>query len=49
MFNFGGTPQALSQPTTSANMFSGQPANAAQGIFAGSLAPPAGSSTGTSK
>lgn len=49
MFNFGGASQAPSQPTTSANMFSGQPANAAQGIFAGSLAPPAGSSTGTSK
>jgi hypothetical protein len=49
MFNFGGATQAPSQPTTSANMFSGQPANAAQGIFAGSLAPPAGSSTGTSK
>lgn len=49
MFNFGGASQAPSQPTSSANMFSGQPANAAQGIFAGSLAPPAGSSTGTSK
>lgn len=49
IFNFGGATQAQSQPTTSANMFSGQPANAAQGIFAGSLAPPAGSSTGTSK
>ncbi|KAK7698225.1 hypothetical protein SLS64_012795 [Diaporthe eres] len=47
MFNFGGASQAPSQPTSSANMFSGQPANAAQGIFAGSLAPPAGSSTGT--
>lgn len=49
IFNFGGAQQAPSQPTSSANMFSGQPANAAQGIFAGSLAPPAGSSTGTSK
>lgn len=49
MFNFGGASQAPSMPTSSANMFSGQPANAAQGIFAGSLAPPAGSSTGTSK
>lgn len=49
IFNFGGASQAPSQPTSSANMFSGQPANAAQGIFAGSLAPPAGSSTGTSK
>lgn len=49
IFNFGGPSQAQSQPTSSANMFSGQPANAAQGIFAGSLAPPAGSSTGTSK
>lgn len=49
LFNFGGASQAPSQPTSSANMFSGQPANAAQGIFAGSLAPPAGSSTGTSK
>ncbi|KAI3395487.1 hypothetical protein diail_1273 [Diaporthe ilicicola] len=47
IFNFGGPSQAQSQPTSSANMFSGQPANAAQGIFAGSLAPPAGSSTGT--
>lgn len=48
MFSFGASSsQAQSQPTTS--MFSAPPANAAQGIFASNLAPPAGSSTGTSK
>lgn len=44
-FSFG--TQAQSQPTSS--MFSAPPANAAQGIFASNLAPPPGSSTGTSK
>lgn len=49
MFNFGGASQPSSQPAAS-GVFSGQPANAAQGIFASQLAvPPAGSSTGTSK
>lgn len=43
LFSFGS--QAQSQPTS--NMFSAPPANAAQGIFASNLAPPAGSSTGT--
>lgn len=49
MFSFGGASQPSSQPAAS-GLFSGQPANAAQGIFASQLAaPPAGSSTGTSK
>lgn len=49
MFSFGGASQPAPQPAGS-GLFSGQPANAAQGIFASQLAvPPAGSSTGTSK
>lgn len=49
MFSFGGASQASAQPAPS-GLFSGQPGNAAQGIFASQLAaPPAGSSTGTSK
>lgn len=49
MFNFGSASQQPSQSAPS-GLFSGQPANAAQGIFASQLAaPPAGSSTGTSK
>lgn len=48
MFSFGGTSQQ-SQPAAP-SLFSSQPANAAQGIFASQLAvPPPGSSTGTSK
>lgn len=47
MFSFGGSQQPA-QPA--APIFGGQPANAAQGIFASQLAvPPPGSSTGTSK
>ncbi|KAK7744467.1 hypothetical protein SLS53_003351 [Cytospora paraplurivora] len=45
IFGFGATPSQ--QPASSNNMFSSQPANAAQGIFASSLAPPQGMSTGT--
>lgn len=49
LFNFGGASQQPSQPAPS-GLFSGPPVNAAQGIFASQLAaPPAGSSTGTSK
>lgn len=49
MFSFGGGSQQPSQAAPS-GLFSGQPANAAQGIFASQLAvPPAGSSTGSSK
>lgn len=49
MFSFGGASQQSSQPAAP-GPFSGQPANAAQGIFASQLAmPPAGSSTGSSK
>lgn len=48
MFNFGGSQQAA-QPAAP-SIFGGQPANAAQGIFASQLAvPPPGPSTGTSK
>lgn len=47
MFSFGGSQQPAQ---SSAPIFGGQPANAAQGIFASQLAvPPPGSSTGTSK
>lgn len=49
MFSFGGASQQSSQPAAP-GLFSGQPANAAQGIFASQLAiPPTGSSTGSSK
>lgn len=49
MFSFGGASQQPAQPAMS-GMFSGAPANAAQGIFASQLsAPPVGSSTGSSK
>lgn len=47
IFGFGATPSQ--QPASSNNMFPSQPANAAQGIFASSLAPTQGMSTGTSK
>lgn len=48
MFNFGGSQQPA-QPAAP-GIFGGQPANAAQGIFASQLAvPPPGLSTGTSK